>query len=173
MAIVEPETAPTGDNFPVTENSPSPLHRIREVRLQQGISLRSAARQIGRDVRTLRSQEDEHADLRLSDLRRWQKVLDVPIAELLTEAEPPLSQPVLERARLIRLMKTATAIRERSTAIEIQRMAQMMVEQLVEVMPELANVSPWHTYGQRRGLDELGRIAERAIADDLLYNGDE
>lgn len=172
MAIVEQDTAPTGDNFPITEHGSVPLHRIREVRLQQGVSLRSASRQIGRDVRTLRSQEDECADLRLSDLRRWQQVLDVPIGELLTEAEPPLSRPVLERARLIRLMKTAAAIRERSHEEPIQRMAEMLVEQLVEVMPELREVSPWHTYGQRRGLDELGRIAEQPFSDDA-WSADE
>ena len=86
------------------------LHRIREVRLLQGVSLRGAARQTGADVRTLRMQEQEYADLRLSELKRWQFALDVPLAELLEETDAPLSRPVLERARLVRLMKTAAAI---------------------------------------------------------------
>jgi hypothetical protein len=44
----------------------------------------------------------------------------------------------------------------------------MLIEQLIEIMPELADVSPWHSVGQRRGLDEFGRVFERRIRDDLL-----
>jgi hypothetical protein len=36
-------------------------------------------------------------------------------------------------------------------------------------MPELAEVSSWHTVGQRRGLEEMGRIAEQTIADTSHY----
>lgn len=143
------------------------LHRVRTVRLQQGVSLRSAARQIGTDIRSLRLQEQESTDLRLSDLRKWQKALDVPLSELVEETDEPLSRPVLERARMIRLMKTAAAIHERAP-VAIQRMAQMLVEQLVEVMPELKDVSPWHQFGQRRSLDDYGRVVERQISDDAL-----
>jgi hypothetical protein len=116
-------------------------------------------------------QEQESTDLRLSDLHKWQKALDVPITELVTDDEMPLSQPVMERARLIRLMKTAAAIHERAPSLGIKRMAQMLVEQLVEIMPELRDVSPWHQFGQRRSLDEMGRIMDRTISDDLMDHG--
>ncbi len=65
-------------------------------------------------------------------------------------------------------MKTAQAILERSTSTSIRRMAQMMVDQLVEVMPELKHVGAWHSVGQRRSLNELGRVAELAISTDHL-----
>ena len=52
---------------------------------------------MGSDVRSLRLQEQESTDLRLSDLRRWQKSLDVPLTELVEETEEPLSRPVLDR----------------------------------------------------------------------------
>lgn len=143
-------------------------HRIRTVRLQQGASLRSVARHSGVDIRQLRAQERESADLRISDLHKWRKALDVPLSELLVEPDAALSHPVMERARLIRLMKTAVAIRDRSESVGIRRMAQMLCEQLTEVMPELAEVGPWHDYGQRRGLDEFGRIVDRTIPDELL-----
>lgn len=146
-------------------------HRIREVRLQQGVSLRTAARHLDSDIRTARAQEDEANDLRLSELYRWQKVLDVPVTELLAESDEPLSRPVLERARMVRIMKTAQAILEKSPSAPIKRMAQMLVEQLVEVMPELSGVSPWHSVGQRRSLEELGRIAEQAISMDGIGDG--
>jgi hypothetical protein len=69
---------------------------------------------MGTEIRCLREQEDEAADLRLSDLYRWQEVFDVPVEELLVEPGTSLSQPVMERARLLRLMKTATSILESS-----------------------------------------------------------
>ena len=66
------------------------MHRIRTVRLQQGTSLRSVSRRTGVDVRQLRLQENEAADIRLSDLRKWQQALDVPLTELLAEPEESL-----------------------------------------------------------------------------------
>ena len=147
-------------------------HRIRAVRLREGVSLRSAARQMGTDIRSLRLQEQESTDLRLSDLHRWQKALEVPLAELVVDTEEPLSRPVLDRARLIRIMKTAVAIHENSASSPgLKRMAETLVEQLVEIMPELKNVSPWHTYGQRRSLEEYGRVVERRLSDDAFEAG--
>ena len=144
------------------------MHRIRTVRLQQGVSLRSASRQTGTEVRKLRAQEDEGADLRLSDLHKWSKALDVPLSELLVEPDTRLSRPVMERARMVRLMKTAAAIREHGSSERISRMAETLVEQLTEIMPELAEVGPWHNFGQRRSLDEYGRVAERPISDEFI-----
>jgi len=144
------------------------FHRIREVRLQQGVSLRTAARHLDSDIRTARTQEEETNDLRLSELYQWQKVLDVPVTELLAESDEPLSRPVLERARMVRIMKTAQAILEKSPSSSIKRMAQMLVEQLVEVMPELSDVSPWHSVGQRRSLEDFGRAAEQTISMDAI-----
>ncbi len=146
-----------------------PLHRIREVREQQHVSLRSAARRMRTDMATVRAEEDENADLRLSELYRWQQALDVPVADLLEDTGSPLSRPVMERARMVRLMKTAMAILEQSDA-SVSRMAQNLVDQLIEVMPELADVAAWHAVGQRRGLNELGRIAECPISDEYLGN---
>jgi transcriptional regulator with XRE-family HTH domain len=157
-----------------SKKSPSeakPLHRVREIRLREGVSLRSAARHMGTDIRSLRMQERESTDLRLSDLLRWQKALEVPLTELVVDDEIPLSRPVMERARLVRLMKTAAAIHERAPSSGIKRMAQMMVDQLVEIMPELKEVSPWHQFGQRRSLEEFGRVVERTISDDSLDRG--
>ena len=144
------------------------LHRIRSIRLRQGVSLRSAARQMGTDIRSLRLQEQESTDLRISDLHKWQKALDVPLSELMEDTDEPLSRPVMERARLIRLMKTARAIQERSPSEGVERMAKMLVEQLIEIMPELEDVSPWHQFGQRRSLEEFGRVVERRLADDYV-----
>ena len=146
-----------------------PLHCIRQVREQQNISSRRAARQLGKNLREISRQEKETSDLCLSDLYAWQKLLGVPVADLLIDEETPLSRPVLERARLVRMMKTAAAIREECQTKQIERLAERLIDQLVEIMPELKDVGAWHTVGQRRSLDEFGRVFERRLSEDLLF----
>ena len=143
------------------------LHRIAAVRSQQGISLRGLARQLRTSVSELQAEEEESTDLHLSRVYWWQSVLEVPVSELLVDSNSPLSTPVLERARLVRIMKTVAAINERADNAPIKRLAQTLAAQLVELMPELEGVSPWHNVGQRRTLDELGRIAERPYSDEI------
>jgi transcriptional regulator with XRE-family HTH domain len=166
MATVSYDAFVTGEeSTPVTGTSKGrKMHRIQEVRRREGMSLRSAARHLGYDMRKVREQEQESNDLKISDLQRWQEALDVPIAELLVESDQALSGPVLERARMVRLMKTAAAIRERAGNHPVSRLAQMLVEQLLELMPELQDVGPWHSVGQRRSLNEYGRAAELGLA---------
>ncbi|MCA9264292.1 MAG: helix-turn-helix transcriptional regulator [Planctomycetales bacterium] len=147
-------------------------HRIAEVRLQQGLSLRSASRQMGVDVRELRRQEKETTDLSLSELYEWQRVLGVPVSELLVEPGRPLSQPIMERAQLVKVMKTVKAITEGCRAPATQRLAETLTNQLVEIMPELAEVGPWHSVGQRRSLNEFGKAAERLMSEEALTRED-
>jgi len=144
------------------------LHRIQTVRFQQGMSLRTAARQLGLNVRETRRQEHEATDLHLTQLYRWQTVLNVPISDLLVDPGTPLSRPVMERASLVRVMKTAAALLEAATTPRERRLAQNLVVQLIELMPELEGVGPWHSVGQRRSLEEYGRIVERCVPEDLV-----
>lgn len=144
------------------------LHRIAAVRRVQGVTLRNVSRRLGMPMAVVRRQEEPDCDIRLSDLQQWQQVLDVPISELLVEADGQLSGPVLERSRMVKLMKTAAAIRERSHDTTTARMVSMLIDQILELMPELADVTPWHTVGQRRTLDEMGRTAQRMVPEDVF-----
>jgi len=139
------------------------LHRLEEVRRQQGVSRRTLARRLNTDVSEIKLEADQQSDIPLSRLYQWQQILEVPIADLLVENEEPLSAPVLRRAQLVRLMKTASAILQRSQQLSVRRMAQMLVEQLIEVMPELAEISAWHAIGKRRTPGETGKAAARCI----------
>jgi hypothetical protein len=141
------------------------LHRVASARHRQGVSMRSAARRLGITVEKVREQEEPSYDLTLSELRAWQHVLEVPINDLLVDCEAPLSAPVLTRARLLKVMKTVRAIKEANKCVSIDRMATMLEQQLIEVMPELKDVAAWHSVGQRRSHDELGRTAERTLPD--------
>ena len=144
------------------------LHRLAAVRRQQGISQRNIARRLNIDIATVRQQEEETTDLPLSTLYQWQRILEVPIAELLVDSNAPLSPPVFERARMVKVMKTVAAIAEKAETPSMKRLLQMLINQLLEIMPELTDVAPWHTVGQRRTLDEYGRVVERQLPDDMF-----
>ena len=140
----------------------SVLNRIREVREQQGVSIRSMSRRMGLDIRTCRKLEDPERDLTLSELQMIQQALDVPLQDLLVDRQS-LSRPVEERAKMIRIMKTAVALRELKVNTRANRMAEMLCEQLVDIMPELAEVSGWPQFGARRGKSALGRVLAQQI----------
>jgi transcriptional regulator with XRE-family HTH domain len=146
---------------------PQASHRLAAVRRQQGISLKNMARRLGTDISTVQQQEHASADLPLSTIYAWQKILDVPVAELLVDSNDPLSPPVHERAQMVKLMKTAAAIIEKARSESVRRLATQLIEQLVDIMPELREVTAWHTVGQRRTLDEYGRVFERQLPDDF------
>ena len=113
------------------------------------------ARRLGADISSVLRQEQEASDLPLSVLYQWQRALEVPVADLLVDSDAPLSPPVMERARMVKVMKTAVALMEKAHTNAQRRLITMLVEQLLEIMPELREVSAWHSVGQRR---TLGRI---------------
>jgi transcriptional regulator with XRE-family HTH domain len=158
---------PNGVNVPTNKRR---LHRLSAVRRLQGISRRTLARRLNMEVSDVRHQEEETTDLPLSTLYQWQKALEVPVIELLVECDDSLSQPLLQRAQLVRLMKTAMAIREQAEQDTVHLMAQTLVDQLLEMMPELRGVSAWHAVGKRRRLDELGAAAQRTLSDDVFVD---
>ncbi|NMC18795.1 MAG: hypothetical protein GYA33_00085 [Thermogutta sp.] len=165
---VAPPVVPPGMNHetvPLSGGSkragPPRLHRLSEVRLRQGVSLRTMARRMNVDVRTVRQEEDPANDLPLSVIYRWQRALEVPLPELLSEIEEPLSAPVLKRARMLRLMKTTMSILRRTRQRSVRLLAQMLAEQLIEIMPELKDVNAWHARGRRTKQAKLGRSAVR------------
>lgn len=150
---------------------PVRCHRIAEVRQQQGVSVRSAARRMGVPMEQVRREERPDTNLTLSDLARWQTALEVPLIDLLVDNNAPLSAPVLKRAKWLRLMKTVKALAELKSSPAVARMTEMLEEQVLEVMPELEDVGAWHSVGQRRTQDELGRIVEEIVPTTFARDG--
>ncbi len=150
----------------------SRLHRLGEVRRQEGVSHRTVARRLGISVADVKQQENENADLSLSRLLQWQQVLHVPLVELLVEPGNSLSPPLLKRTQLMRLMKTVLSILEKASQTSVRRLAETMAGQLTEIMPELRDVSPGPTTGGRgRRREEYGRAAEFTLSDELFIEG--
>jgi transcriptional regulator with XRE-family HTH domain len=154
---------------PIVQGPTHRLQKLGEARRRQGLSVRCVAQRLGRTVSEIRAQEDERADLLISELYRWQAALDVPIEELLEDPDDTLSPRVLTRARLLKVMKTAMAIRRAARSEAERRLARLLIDQLLEIMPELKEVSGWPAVGHRRRADEIGRIAENPISDDWLH----
>ncbi len=145
------------------------LQKLSAARRRQGLSVRCVAQRLGRTVSEVRAQEEECADLLVSELYRWQQALEVPLEELLTEPGDALSPRVQMRAQLLKVMKTAMAIRRQARSEAERRMGRLLTEQLLEIMPELKEVSGWPAVGHRRRADEMGRIGENPISDDWLH----
>ncbi len=135
------------------------LHRLAEVRQMQHVTVREAQRHLHVSPDEVRRQERPDCDLRLSELYAWQQLLNVPIAELFADPGLNLSPPIQKRAEMVKLMKTAATLVEKATHPNVQALAKRLVEQLLEIMPELKGVNPWPSVGVRRTKLELGRAA--------------
>lgn len=138
------------------------LHRIAEVRKSQGLSERSFCKRLNIDLQKLRELEDPHRDLSISELMQVQAALEVPLAELLEDSNS-LARPIQERAKLVRIMKTVAAIEESPLATRPKRLVTMLREQMVELMPELAEVGSWPQFGSRRSASSVARVLEQEI----------
>ncbi len=139
------------------------LHRIAEVRAQQGLSLRAISRRSGVDIQDLKQQELPDSNLTLIDLTRWAKALEVPIENLIVDHDSELSDPVQSRAAMVKVMKTVVALTEVAASPRVARLTTMLREQLIELMPELAEIGGWPNFGSRRPSDQQGRIGENPI----------
>ena len=71
---------------------------------------------------------------------------------------------------MLKIMKTARSIVDTAHDSPTRRMAENLVEQLLELMPELKDVAAWHSIGQRRSPNELGRTAERVLPDSFFHD---
>ncbi|MDR3108575.1 MAG: hypothetical protein LBU65_02645 [Planctomycetaceae bacterium] len=132
------------------------LHRVSEVRRMQNISLAVVAQQLGISVVEAREQEQPDSDMTIAQLRRWQECLGVPIAELLIDLDEYPDNPIRRRGELVRVMKSAKTILERSKESSTKIMAQNLVDQLIEIMPELAFITSWPSVGQSREPKDIG-----------------
>ena len=156
-------------NIPVVSNRRATLQQLGSARRRQGLSVRCLAQRLGRAVTEVRQQEDECADLLVSELYRWQTALDVPLQELLSEPSDALSPRIEMRVQLLKIMKTVKSLSREAKSVEMRRTVQFLTEQLLELMPELQDVASWPAVGHRRRADEVGRIGENLIPDTWVH----
>ena len=114
-----------------------------------------------------------HAQVYGWDHERFPLILGDEGCVTLVEVGPELSPPVLRRSQMLRVMKTASSILEQTKQIGVRRMAENLIEQLTEIMPELKGVGGWPSVGQRRSLSELGQAAQRFFPSSRYPNLEE
>ena len=85
-----PEPAQDPPASPVKARGKQKLQQLGEARRRQGLSIRCVAQRLNKTIAEVRAQEAETADLPLSELYRWQGVLEVPMEELLKGPEDAL-----------------------------------------------------------------------------------
>jgi len=94
-------------------------------------------------VETAQRQEDPTYNLDLTQLRAWQKALDVPIAELIEEPDKEFSPLIQSRTQIFKLGKTVASVLKTTEEKDTRILAEMMQEQLAEIMPEAAEADAW------------------------------
>jgi transcriptional regulator with XRE-family HTH domain len=146
-----------------TQGSSHVMHRIQKVRESEGVSLSAMARRMKRPMSELQRQEQVDSDLRLSELYRWQSALDVPLSELLATPGYEVSEGIRHRAGLTRVAKTARSLLRNSETDATRCLAETLVEQLVDMMPELKDQGAWHERGVPKPASEAGRVAEHIV----------
>jgi transcriptional regulator with XRE-family HTH domain len=147
-----------------------PLHRLGAARRQEEVSRRNVARRLGITVEDVRQQECQTTDLPLSVLHQWARILSLPVGELVEEPDESLPTPLLNRAQLVRVMKTAMAILEQTRDPRTKRLTRTMIDQLIDIMPELRGINAWHAVGKRRRRNELGIAAERSLSEEIFMD---
>jgi hypothetical protein len=141
------------------------LHRIAEVRLQQGLSDNVLVRRLGIPRKELDRQQSPICDLLLSQLYRWQAALEVPVSELLIDPGHALSPVVGRRAQLVKLMKTVRSLQYAADSNAIRALADQLADQLTGIMPELVDVGGWPIVGQLRAPHDISPLEERLMPD--------
>ena len=144
------------------------LHRLKSARLNAGVSLRAMARRMKVPVSVAKAEEDGKRDMYISDLHRWQEALQVPLHELIEPPSNSLSEPIRQRACMIRLAKTAKTLLRNCSQERQRLLAERMVDQLQELMPELEEIGTWPE-GTGRSRDDLGRVGYEITTNDWHF----
>ena len=92
----------------------------------------------------------------------------MPAAELLQSPTANSPRRCNCVSRLLRAMKTARLMEEVARQPSLRRLVESLVDQLLEVMPELKDTTAWPAVGHRRKQDELGQAFFRRISRDFF-----
>ena len=160
---------------PIISDGKPQLHRLQDARCEQEVTLRKVGRHLFGNppqISLVKEQETGRADIRISQLRQWSLVLELPIDELIHEPEEALSRVSALRANMVFLMKSVVSMIE---SIERgshgpKEIVLQLYDQLVAIMPELKDTSSWRVFGQRRGLDDFGAAAKYEYPEESLFD---
>lgn len=146
-----------------------PLHRLAAVREAKGLSQCEMAQRLKLSVDQVKLQEQETSDLRLSVVSQWARALGVPLTVLLAEAGAEVAFTQIKPDQALQLMELVKGIRRAARRPAVQRMAQTLVEQLLEIAPELEDLGPARASGFQR-TDRPERPRQRPLSENLFID---
>ncbi|MBQ6159009.1 MAG: helix-turn-helix transcriptional regulator [Thermoguttaceae bacterium] len=149
------------------EQAKRTFHQIAQVRESQGMSIQNCARKLGIPLQEAREQEKPTSDLTISQLIAWKEVLDVPLSELVGPFEDELQNPIRNRAKLLKVMKSAKYIHQHTRESRIRTMAENQIDQILEIVPEFETVSPWPEVGQSHEARQPGVAVSRRFDPEI------
>ena len=143
---------------------PGRRHYIAETMQNQGASLSYCARKLGLTQEEVLQQLNPESNLTLKQLFDWSEALDVPLAELLP-FDSSTSDPIRNRALLLRIMKTARQIQRISHNTPMEYAAATLVAQLLELVPDFASIEAWPSVGKSRASKTDGTSMRRVDSE--------
>ena len=141
--------------------APGRRHYIADVIKNQGISISLCAKRLGISQEEVLRQIDPKSNLSLRQLFDWSEALETPLPELLP-FDASTSDPIRNRALLLRIMKTARQIQSLSVNTPVQYAAETLVRQLLELVPDFYMIEAWPTVGQSR-ISKVDRISTMRV----------
>ncbi|MBN2295305.1 MAG: helix-turn-helix transcriptional regulator [Pirellulales bacterium] len=154
----------------VAKPASAPLHCLRKVRCREAVSRETIAEHLGIDVDTVELIENESTDIPLCLLHEWKKLLNVPIGELLVDTEGAFNAPEKIPAQLTALMRTAITLTRQNRQASVAHMAHNLINQLLEIMPELRQVVNQYGPRQTHPIHEYGLEFEDNFLDEMISN---
>ncbi len=146
------------------------LHRLSAVRKLRRLTLSEVARELRLPYEEARRQEQGSCDLALSQLYRWQQLLQVPIEDLLVDHDDSLGVPAVKTETLAVVLEVALQIIARTRQAGIRRIAHTLVDQIIELSPELKRIADAHTAGQAHLFDEQGNALKGDLPVDFFLD---
>lgn len=128
---------------------PGRRHYIAEAIENQGLSISYCARRLGLPSEEVIRQINPQSNLTLEQLFNWSEALDVPLPELLP-FDAVTSDPIRNRALLLRIMKTARQLQRISHDTPLEYAVATLVAQLLELVPDFETVEAWPSVGKSR-----------------------
>lgn len=137
------------------------LHRIREVRRRQEVTVRTVARHLGITPMEVSSWERPDHDIHVSDLIQVAKLLGVPPGELLVSDD--MEEVWKLRGLVLRLARIVNTLLREAPNPSIRSLAQSQRNLILKAMPQAGEVGGLLAVGKRRTTEDCGRCAENAI----------
>jgi transcriptional regulator with XRE-family HTH domain len=118
-----------------------PLHRLAAVRAARKVSPSVLAQRLNITAEQVKLREQGSVDLPLSELYKWAAALEVPVERLLVNSDVVVPVPEMDLESAKELLRTARALCAETDHPNLERMATALVEQIVELAPELKDAA--------------------------------